>query len=204
MARKRAPGGGRKPKGEFSRLTSTLSIRMPADMRSRLEASAARHRNGDGWALTQEILHRLQQSFDHEWQTPAPTLALAYLVSRLADDCSVNTGNKKYLWHKDSFAFEALEQALAMLLKVLRPQMSEVQKDLAEGNISPIWKELLSSPDRLATTRFLGLVEQLNSIEPTPAVRAEQFTSSKGAAFTWSQHSYVIDNVKRDLNLSDI
>ena len=38
---KRRPGGGRRPKGEFSQLSSTLTIRIPDEMRKQLEDEAA-------------------------------------------------------------------------------------------------------------------------------------------------------------------
>ena len=53
--RKRAPGGGRQPSGAFSKLTSPLSLRMPADMRDELEAAA----KASGKSLSQELLRRL-------------------------------------------------------------------------------------------------------------------------------------------------
>lgn len=56
--RKRAKGGGRKPKGPFSELTSPLSIRMPILMREELESSA---REG-GRSISQEVLTRLART----------------------------------------------------------------------------------------------------------------------------------------------
>ena len=57
LKRKRAPGGGRKPKGAFSKLTSPLSLRMPSDMRDELEAAA----KASGKSVSQELLRRLQE-----------------------------------------------------------------------------------------------------------------------------------------------
>jgi len=62
MARKRAPGGGRKPQGKYGNLTSTLTVRIPDDVREMLEESAAR-REPDGWSLAQELIHRIKHSF---------------------------------------------------------------------------------------------------------------------------------------------
>src|SRR6516165_455129 len=55
MARKRAPGGGRKPKGAAP-MRSQLTIRMPDDLRTELEAAARKR----GHNLTDELLWRLR------------------------------------------------------------------------------------------------------------------------------------------------
>jgi hypothetical protein len=62
MARKRAPGAGRKPRGKYGNVTSTLTVRMPDDVRAMLEESAAR-REPNGWSLAQELIHRIKGSF---------------------------------------------------------------------------------------------------------------------------------------------
>jgi hypothetical protein len=201
-ARKRKPGAGRPPTGPLFGKSAAFTTRITPETREALKSEAA----ASGLSVSQiaEQLLRVGLAQIRERQTPAPTRALAYLISRLADDCSIQPGNKQYLWHQDSFAFEALEQATAMLLNTLRPKTSEIKTDLSSGAIPPIWNALLSSPETLATTRFLGLCEQLNSIERISAADAEQFTSSKNAALAWSRHSYAINDAKRDLQLSEI
>ena len=52
---KRAPGAGRKPRGEFDQLTSPFSLRMPEDLREQLEAAAEK----SGRSASQELLRRL-------------------------------------------------------------------------------------------------------------------------------------------------
>ena len=68
MARKRAPGGGRKPKHGVR--ASPLSLRVPKEMREKLAAAASRH-DGKGGSLSEEILRRLKQSFYDERRDPA-------------------------------------------------------------------------------------------------------------------------------------
>jgi hypothetical protein len=121
MVRRRAAGGGRKPRGEFSRLASTLSIRMPADMRARLEASAARRQNGNGWVLTQEILHRLQRSFDREReeQRDPASRALCYLLAQVIATAATSVRPRD--WRSDPFAFRAIKLAFAQILDALEP-----------------------------------------------------------------------------------
>jgi hypothetical protein len=200
--KRRKPGAGRPPAGPITGKKAIFSTRITEATRSALDAEA--RASGQSVSQVAERLIQMGLAQIQERQTSAPTRALAYLISRLADGCSIKPGNKQYLWHQDSFAFEALEQATAMLFKTLRPKTSEIQTDLSEGAIPAIWKGILSSPETLATTRFLALCEQLNSIERISASDAEQFTSSKNAALAWSRHSYVISDAKRDLQLSEI
>jgi hypothetical protein len=65
---KRAPGGGRKPKGEFRGLTVSTSWRMPADLYDLLEHSRKlrSEKRGREFSLGQELLFRLRDSFSRE------------------------------------------------------------------------------------------------------------------------------------------
>jgi hypothetical protein len=121
MARKRAPGAGKKPRGEYAGLAATLSIRMPADMRAGLERSAAKRRQG-GWSLTQEILWRLQRSFDRERderRDPA-SRALCYLLAEVISAVAPNTAGPN--WRSDPFAFRAIKLAFGQILDALEPK----------------------------------------------------------------------------------
>ena len=75
MARKRAPGGGRKPKGPVA-ARSQLTVRMPDELRAELEA-AARRRNRN---LTDELIGRIRGSFarEHEQKRDPATRALLF------------------------------------------------------------------------------------------------------------------------------
>jgi hypothetical protein len=146
MARKRAPGGGRKPRGAFSQLAATLSIRMPADMRAKLEASAAR-RPGKGWVLTQEILHRLQRTFDRERderRDPA-SRALCYLLAQVIATVALNVKPRE--WRSDPFAFRTMKLAFNQILDALEPPgeikapnpTEDKESPFAALPIFPIW-----------------------------------------------------------------
>ena len=83
MKRKRASGGGRKPKGEFSQLTSSLTIRIPDDMRRELESEAA----GNNSSMGQTLLWHLRQSLNREREKERdPALqGLLFMIAQLAD-----------------------------------------------------------------------------------------------------------------------
>jgi hypothetical protein len=115
MARKRAPGGGRKPKGEFSGLGMPLSIRMPAELRSQLEAAARR----SGKSLTQEMLTRLDGSLnkDRNKAVDPAMRALCFLFSSLAYAVHWNMPN----WRSDRFLFRGIKIGIGKLLDALEP-----------------------------------------------------------------------------------
>jgi hypothetical protein len=75
MAQKRAPGGGRKPKGPVA-ARSQLTVRITDDLRAELEA-AARRRNRN---LTDELIGRIRVSFarEHEQKRDPATRALLF------------------------------------------------------------------------------------------------------------------------------
>lgn len=118
--RKRAPGGGRKPRGDFSGLTAPLSIRMPTEMRDQLR-SAARAR---GRSVSQELLRRVQDSLHHDRdraRDPAMR-ALCFLIAQLA--CEVSgfvreDGTPLYDWHSVPFFFRAFKLAVGHLLDAI-------------------------------------------------------------------------------------
>jgi hypothetical protein len=121
MARKRAPGGGTKPRGEYAGLSTTLSLRMPADLRAQLERSAAKRRRGEGWSLTQEILRRLHRSLERERdeRRDPPSRALCYLLAEVISAVASNTVGPN--WRSHPWSFRAIKQAFGQVLDALEP-----------------------------------------------------------------------------------
>jgi hypothetical protein len=113
--RKRAAGGGAKPRGEVGGLTSVISVRMPKEMRENLKRAAKR----SGRSITQELLSRLKESFVQDrknYRDPA-TRALCFLISELAENIHKGTPD----WRSDPFLFRAFKLAVAQLLDALEP-----------------------------------------------------------------------------------
>jgi hypothetical protein len=79
VKRKRAPGGGRKPKGPISGKSAWLSTRISNDTRQRLEQAAKQKDR----SLSQEIELRLRQSFAEKESDPY-LRALAFLIHQAA------------------------------------------------------------------------------------------------------------------------
>lgn len=121
--RKRSPGGGRKPKGEFSNLTSPLSIRMPTDIREKLRKAAAKN----GRSASQELLGRLKKSLDDETYKDRDRAmkALCFLISELAvavTGWSDSKNRPAANWRTDPFFFHAFSLAVAQVLNAIAPK----------------------------------------------------------------------------------
>jgi Arc-like DNA binding domain len=111
--RQRAPGAGR-PRGEPR---SPLTVRLPTEMRVRLEA-AARKRDR---TITEELVARLRSSFNRgrdEARDPA-TRAFCFLFSELARRIYVHRELPN--WHFDPWLFQTFKLAIPRLLDHFRP-----------------------------------------------------------------------------------
>lgn len=117
-ATKRAPGGGRKPSGEFDQLTSPFSVRMPDDLRKQLETAAKKNRRSAG----QELLRRLNDSFsrDYSKNRDPGTRALSFLLAELIDKIQWAAGPHE--WQRSTFLSRAVRIGFAKLLKAIEPE----------------------------------------------------------------------------------
>jgi hypothetical protein len=121
MARKRAPGGGRKPKNFVAK---PLTIRMFDEMREELEKAARKRASRNpGWNLSQEILFRLRCSLNRELehQRNQPMRDLCWLISDMAKRELHTDLPEQQFWHRDPFTFRAFKVAVAKLLDRLEP-----------------------------------------------------------------------------------
>jgi Arc-like DNA binding domain len=127
--RKRAPGGGRKPKGDFNNLSSPFSLRMPLDLRKQLELASRR----SGRSISQEILRRVQNSFqrDRDRANAASLRALCFLISQIAEHASVLENNS---WRAEPFKFKAFKRGVSTLLSKLEPSGEVVGPFEKAGN----------------------------------------------------------------------
>jgi hypothetical protein len=142
--RRRAPGGGRKPKGAFKNLASPLSIRMPADMRSELEAAA----KANGSSVSQELLRRLQNSFNRD-RDKARDPAMQALCFLIAETAQQTSGLNNLDWRTNPFYFRAFKIAVGKLLDALEPKGTiepplDMQFDTSEDS-GPLEHEFLKS-----------------------------------------------------------
>ncbi len=167
--RKRAPGGGMKPKGKFSGLTSVLSLRMPADMRKELEKAA----KAKDCSLSQELLHRVQTSFSEDRKRARdPALqAMCFLIGEVAEGITNPVmrvaGATLPRWRSNPFLFRAFKLAVGQLLDALEPA-GEIKGPSGEA-LKPIegvtlharsdfLRPLHQSPEKLASFVSAGIL----------------------------------------------
>src|SRR4051812_21078645 len=107
MRRKRAPGAGRKPRGEFKNKSRTLTTRITAATREALERAAKKNSR----SLSQEIEHRLDFSLNRDRQLARQghIRALAELIALVGERVEEST---KRDWLNDPFTAEALRHAI--------------------------------------------------------------------------------------------
>src|SRR5262245_49605985 len=138
MKRKRAPGGGRKAKAGP---TSSLTFRIPDDLRKQLEREAA----AKAVNVSDRLLWHLRRSFNRQREEERdPALqGLLVLIARLAEDVAGGeyTANKEARsWHRrewriDLFKFRAFKFAVKKLLDTLEEppesssQMTEEERE---------------------------------------------------------------------------
>jgi hypothetical protein len=117
MVRKRAPGGGRKPKGPVA--ARLVAVRMPDDLRAELEAAVNRKQKRRKWTLTDELLWRLRVSFnrEHEQRRDPATADWCDLIAELARWAHLGHPN----WDRDPYWFRTFKLAVFGLLGALEP-----------------------------------------------------------------------------------
>lgn len=175
MARKRAPGGGRKSKGEFRGKTKTLSIRITPELRKRLEQEVRR----TGRSLSSEAERQLRDSLNKRdrqpWEKPHQR-ATGQLVSHILERLERMTGEK---WFESAFTLSALKTALELSLERaarVSPDAVEVPPTLAASaarwaaiddhgaDLARDWQD----PARLGASVALGLMIEIENAEFPP------------------------------------
>ena len=154
------------------RLTSPLTIRMPADMRKELEKAAKARRR----SVSQELMRRLQDSFtrDRDKARDPAMRALSFLFSELAED--VHLGVPR--WRSDPFLYRAVKVGIGRLLDALEPpgevkapkRWKEAFANFAKDRIfdgrMPVkaWMDqILASPEALAGHAVSTVMVPFNS-----------------------------------------
>lgn len=109
--KKRAPGAGRKPRGEFMGKTATLTTRIKPETRAALERAAEK----SGRSLSQEVEHRLDYSIrrDYEHNRHRHIRALAEAIAILIHWVERATQKR---WIDDPFTAEALRRGIEFLV----------------------------------------------------------------------------------------
>jgi len=169
MVRKRASGGGRKPKG--SAPGAPLTIRMPPDLRAALDAAA---RKRDRY-LSEEILGRLRRSLAKEREEARDPAfrAFCFLFSEIAGEICVAPKNHPG-WQFDPWSYRVFKLAVRKILdhfeptgEMKVPELWRLVTEFVEGVAPPKQKDFvkkkymraMESPGKMAdciANRVLG------------------------------------------------
>ena len=211
--RKRAPGGGRKPSGPFRHSAAQLTVRMPDDMRARLDAAAKKK----GWSLSQELLWRLRVSFEKEnyrdRRDPA-TRALCFLIAETAQRVRIGIPVE---WHRNPFLFRAFKLAVAALLDRLEPagsakspvpEFSKVLKPHELQLIGDRWKTPETAAAEAAKSTLISLCLPAHDVEDVKTrLRGLNFPErpnlSEELIKEFEGEFYVMANARRDLGIDE-
>lgn len=165
VVRRRAPGGGRKPKGEISGKGAAFSTRITAETRRTLQEAADRH----GRSVSQEAEIALRSYLAKPSGEPR-NRALAFIVGHLAENIEARTGKN---WREDVFTGMALHSAIEAALVYLVPERQptpEVPERLEQHvqKMPPEVAQQYLRPGSLGTLRALHLMTEMESAKPAP------------------------------------
>jgi hypothetical protein len=199
--RKRAPGGGRKPQGQYGGNTATITVRVRPEVRAELDRERKRNR----LSLSQEIQKRLTASFDNLGRKQQPKTygwteeeiarnrALAALVGQLAARLERATGAS---WRRDRYTFDALVAAIGMMLDRMTPAgavaVPQPIRETAERFGSA--GDQLNDPAGAAAMVALSLLNQMMTAELPPADHPENVHYAEGY--------YLLPKIRQALNLN--
>jgi hypothetical protein len=118
-------------------MRSQLTIRMPDNLRTELEAAARKR----GHNLTDELLWRLRVSFakEHEQRRDPAMRAVTFLIGELAENIHLG---RRMKWHKNPFMFQALKLGITKVLDAIAPP----------GEIEPPYKDWPKASGKSANT----------------------------------------------------
>ena len=193
MKRKRAPGAGRKPQGEYKGKTATLTTRIAPDTRTALEKAAKQ----TGRSLSQEIEDRLRRSIASDYGSGEEkhNRAFGRLTIEVAGMVEAMTGER---WRTDRFAHRALRAALNIILDQLAPTGELKVPPLWEGMATrwaerePSLGEQVRTPEAAGNSAAMSVWLQLEMVEkPTDL--------SSGRRYEDVYYAY--PNIRRDLDI---
>jgi hypothetical protein len=191
----RAPGAGRKPRGDYRGKAATFTTRIQPELRAALD-KAARESNR---SLSQEVERRLDESFKIAAKIardfgPPHIAAFSHLVSEVGRMAELMTGKR---WREDRFTFEAFKSAVNILLDRLAydgdlqlPERCALSANETDRH-SPGFGEQMRRPDGVGAAIALGLWSQIE-MSDTPPPR-------KGVHL--ANQFYALPKVRRDLGL---
>jgi hypothetical protein len=215
MARKRVAGGGRKPRGPFSQLTTSFTVRMPNDLRKKLER-AAKKRPGGG-SVGQELLQRLQQSFMQENEEERDSM-LRMFDALMDGMLGMIVPAPRQHWEKDPWLYRAFYCAVFNMFSRFRPEGAELGQEklpeswrfiVATGKNRPdenLLAHITQSPDAMGafaeenmSMMFLDQSLVRNTLNTIQARSGTEFSAdaAKRIAARFEDLDYVLSHARR-------
>jgi hypothetical protein len=169
MVAKRAPGGGRKPKGPFKAKSANFSTRITPETRGELERLA----KAKGNSLSQEVEFLLRVVIDTSRDTPPHIRSLERAITLLAKDIERRTGRR---WNEDPFTGEMLRSGInGLLLNVVpTPDGAVVVPPLIEQAATRAHAELAETLRNPVSFGRLQADALAMAIESAPLAAGEQ------------------------------
>jgi hypothetical protein len=203
MAKKRAPGGGRKKKSTAERKSEWLQFRTTTETRALLESDAEK----SGRSLSEEIAARIKR---REPDRDPAMKALCFLIAEAAYALSGSydpDGTPTLGWRSTPFMFEAFKLTVIQLLDALRPpgEITPPISNISELAAADPWSQSIArsfaSPEARARDTFMFIWQKFQSAEPLSG------DSLTGALAHRRFHDitlhYQMPDARRDLNLSN-
>ena len=167
VKRKRRPGGGRKPSGEFPGKSATFTTRLQPETRRALDDAARKGGHGSVSATAEFIL---KQGLKKPTGEPR-NLALACAVALLAERIEQATAQS---WRQDQFTGLALRYAVEALLFHFAPTPEGTPAapqavEKAAEKMPPEFAERFRKPAGIGHTLAFNLIHELEQVRSTAA-----------------------------------
>ena len=121
--KKRAPGAGRKPRGEFQGKSAVLTTRITPETRALLERAAAKGKNRSLSQVAEKAIDEYLRKPKHKPERGKHIRALGEAVMLVAQYIERATGER---WIDDAFTGEALRQGCSSLIAHFAPRGTPV------------------------------------------------------------------------------
>jgi TraY domain len=171
VPRRRAAGGGRKPRGQFRSKSAVLTTRITQQTRDALERAAAESKR----SLSQEIEFRLRESLSPDDARARHVRAIGELTKLAAEEIERLTGVG---WLTDQFTAEAVRHAVDQVLCHFAPQRESAVPARIEqmaaampGDAGVVYRRP-ASLGLMEASRLIALIESAPQLDPKGKLNA--------------------------------
>jgi len=189
MVKKRSPGGGRKPVGEFKGKTATITTRVTPETRTALERRANEHKPPR--SLSQEIERALREWVYQDRRGHAHVRGLAHAITLLIRTIEEITQRR---WLDDAFTCQAVRLGIETLLFHFGPQGAPA---VPASIVAASAKMPAEAADRFQTPLGFGERKAFDLVAQIEAVPELPKKSWPGVHFPeeWYTYSQIRDDI---------